>query len=115
MSAPVVSLDAASIEAIAERTAELLREQPAAGELIDAAEVARRFNVSREYVYEHQVELGAVRLGDGPKARLRFDLERVAEALSAPTAAEAERPRPRHSRRRRQGGPVELLPVGSKR
>lgn len=115
MTAPTtVTLDAATIEAIAERTAELLRNQPATGELVDAAEIARRFNVSREYVYEHAAELGAVRLGHGPKARLRFDPEHAAEALAGPTAADAERAHPRRTRRRRPTS-VELLPVGSKR
>lgn len=115
MSAPVVSLDAATIEAIAERTAALLREQPAAGELVDATEVARRLGVDRGWVYENAERLGARRISDGPRSRLRFDPERVAETLAGAAAAEAKRPRPRHSRRQRQGGPVELLPVGSKR
>lgn len=116
MSAPVVTLDAATVEAIAERVAELLAPTVNDSELVDAAEIARRFNVTRDYVYEHATELGAVRLGDGPRARLRFDLERVVEAL-APRPF-ADRPEPARSRppaRRRPATPVELLPVGRKR
>jgi hypothetical protein len=41
--------------------------------MIDAAEVARRLGVSRDYVYRHAHELGGVRRGDGTKAPLRFD------------------------------------------
>ena len=33
--------------------------------------------VEASFVYEHAVELGAMRLGSGPRARLRFDLEDV--------------------------------------
>jgi hypothetical protein len=45
--------------------------------LVDAAALATHLGVSREYVYEHASELGARRLGSGPRARLRFDLEEV--------------------------------------
>lgn len=50
--------------------------------LINAAEVARRFGISRSTVYERAEQLGAIRLGDGPKARLRFDPQTVAERLT---------------------------------
>jgi len=103
-----VALDSASIEAVAHRVAELLRGEDVSPELADAAEIARRFGVSRDYVYEHAVKLGAVKLGDGPRARLRFDPERVREALSAAEPAPATSTR----RRRTTGrGAVELLPV----
>lgn len=53
-------------------------------------EVAQLFGVSRKWVYEHEVELGAIRLGSGPKARMMFD--------PAVLRAYVERPRstPRH-------------------
>ena len=34
--------------------------------LVDAAAVAAHLGVTRAYVYEHAVELGAMRLGKGP-------------------------------------------------
>lgn len=37
--------------------------------------------MSRTWVYEHADELGAIRLGRGPKARLRFDVETVSQIL----------------------------------
>jgi hypothetical protein len=77
-----VHLDSASVEAVARRVAELLGGGDE-DELVDAAEIARRFGVSRDYVYEHADDLGAVRLGDGPKARLRFAPEVVRERLGA--------------------------------
>jgi hypothetical protein len=70
------------VDAIAERVAELLRDDdaPAPHRLVSAAEVARELNVGRQWVYEHADELGARRLGDGPRGRLRFDLETVRAA-----------------------------------
>lgn len=78
-----VRLDLESIEALAQRLAELLapREAAAAGRLITAEEVAHRWGVGRRWVYDHADELGAHRLGAGPRPRLRFDPDEVAERL----------------------------------
>lgn len=76
-----VHLDRESVEEIAHCVVELLQDESIGGELIDAAGVARRFGVSRDFVYEHADDLGAVRLGSGPKARLRFDPVTVREGL----------------------------------
>jgi hypothetical protein len=76
-----VHLDDASVNAVAERVVELLRAESIGGDLIDSVEVARRFSVSRDYVYEHAEELGAMRLGSGSRARLRFDPATVRERL----------------------------------
>lgn len=50
--------------------------------LIDASALAVELGVSRDWVYEHATELGALRLGSGPKARLRFDPAVARDALS---------------------------------
>lgn len=76
---------AALIEGTARRAVELLREEiasPTSGELLTAAQVARRFGVDRSWVYAHADELGAARLGGGSKPRLRFNPVQVAAALS---------------------------------
>lgn len=113
-----VQLSDEAIEAVAERVVELLRGEPITAGLVDAAEVARRFAVTRQYVYENAERLGAVRLGDGPRARLRFDLERVVEVL-APATLEARQRMPDNSRParrpRRSSSSVALLPIGAKR
>jgi hypothetical protein len=93
-------------------------------EWIDAAEVARRYSVSRDYVYEHAEKLGVERMGDGPKARLRFNPAKVADAL-APRPhplTEPERPKPRPRRgkidpsvRTETLSEVELLPIRGER
>jgi hypothetical protein len=70
------------VDAIAERVVELLSADDVSAEhrLVSAAEVARELNVGRQWVYEHAEALGAHRLGDGPRARLRFDLETIRAA-----------------------------------
>jgi hypothetical protein len=81
---PVPRLTQAEIEAIAECVVEQMRDllrPPLWFGLADAAEVARRLRVRENWVYAHAGELGAIRLGDGEKARLRFDLQRVARAV----------------------------------
>jgi hypothetical protein len=86
-------------EAIAARVVELLErgdERPARG-LATAAEVAEQLGVHKSWVYANQKRLGGIRLGDGPRARLRFDLERARRAVDQ---ERSERQRPRRSRGR---------------
>jgi hypothetical protein len=70
------------VERIALRVVQLLKEceQPNADGLVDAATLARLLGVSRATVYEHAERLGAVRLGDGGRPRMRFDVELALEA-----------------------------------
>jgi hypothetical protein len=67
----LVRLDAASIDAVAARVVGLMCREwecttplPGAGGLVTAAEVARRFALRREWVYENADRLGVVRLGE---------------------------------------------------
>lgn len=112
------ALDAASIEAVAQRVAELLDERKGERTLIDAAEVARWYGIARSTVYEKASDLGAIRLGNGPRARLRFDPETVAERLGVETngLVHDEAPPRAKPRRRRTAGQIGssgagLLPV----
>ena len=111
-----IKLDAETIEAIARRVVELL-EQRGLGrrELVDAAELARRFGIERSSVYTHAIELGAVKLGNGAKPRLRFDPE-VAERVlrkvdEAPAADPPARSGKRAGRPRGSADRGELLPI----
>lgn len=71
---------------IAARVAELLADRiPPA--LLDAQQVARYLGTDVQFVYEHAAQLGGRRLGDGPKARIRFRLAGVEAALT-PIAAD---------------------------
>jgi hypothetical protein len=101
-----MSLSEADIEAVALRVAALLQGNPGSAELVDAAEIARRFGVSRDFVYDHADDLGVVRLGEGPRARLRFDPTWVRRQLGTVATPPSPKTRPpqRHSERT-------LLPV----
>jgi hypothetical protein len=86
--------------------------------LLDAAQVADLLHVERGFVYARKDELGAIKLGSGPKARLRFRPEAVEEYLahrklrsaSAELSAMPKRSRQRQSSART----VELLPIKGK-
>jgi len=54
------------------RTEGVIPQPRAARPWLDAQEVARHLGVSREWVYEHVDELGASRIGNGPRPRLLF-------------------------------------------
>lgn len=87
--------------------------------LLTPAQLADFLGVDRDYVYAHADELGAWRLGAGPRARLRFDLEEVRRRLTAcPAGRESDAPATRtvEPKVRRRCGPglgsgVELLPI----
>ncbi len=111
-----------AIEQIAQRVAELLRDDrpdvrspEPARRLLDAARLARLLGVTRQWVYEHANELGAVRLGDGSRPRLRFDPAVATQVLERrrrgglPDAPPPSSPGVGRPRRRRTSVP--LLPV----
>ncbi len=94
------------VEQVAHRVAELVaaqRHEPF--RLVDTETVARMLAVSEEWVRNHAVELGGMRVGDGPRSPLRFDAARVRAALDR---RRLERPPTRPPRRpgrpRRSGG-----------
>lgn len=53
--------------------------------MVDAAGLADALGLSRAYVYEHADQLGAIRTGTGPRARLRFDVSDARDRLTALT------------------------------
>jgi hypothetical protein len=116
-----MTLDDQDIERIAAALARHLAEHTAAAadqgvRLVDAATVARRLGVTRNWVYAHADQLGVMRLGNG-RGRLRFDL---AKLPSRPPRDEQPAPEPRRctpGRRRRARPaarparrPVRLIP-----
>jgi hypothetical protein len=101
------TLDPATIRAIAREVARLTG--PGGG-LLTASEVAVAFNVARGWVYAHADELGAIRLGDGPRPRLRFDPTVVTQRLQARRGRITASPPSDHV-----GAGVALLPIGPRR
>ena len=85
----------AIVEAIARKVVEIVDARSSTFGLVDARELAVELGVSIDYVYAHATELGAMRLGSGPKARIRFDLDEARQAL------ESRRRRPAGRRRDR--------------
>jgi hypothetical protein len=110
------------VDAIARRMLELAR-QPDLGHqtppsLLTVAEVAERLRVSPKWVYANQHRLGAIKLGDGPKARLRFDESVIAADLrrqetavvrSGPGSPESEEPLKKRRRRRLVSRPLPAI------
>lgn len=111
MSEPV-TLAPAAVEAVARRVVELLADEHATrptARLLDAAHLAELLGVSRATIYDHAAELGAIRLGNGERPRLRFDVER---ALTAWRDREPEpEPRPQPPRQRVARTDAALLPI----
>jgi hypothetical protein len=108
MTAP---LDVAGLDALAQRLAdpvarrviEMIKDEgvlapPTAATWLDAAEVAQLLHVTREWVYQHADELGAVRLGGGRRPRLRFRREALATGNGGTTSGAEKRPKHRETR-----------------
>jgi hypothetical protein len=104
--------DQAGAGTVSRRPVELHRVEGPVEDFIDAAEVARWLSFSRDYVYRHADELGAIRVGDGPRPRLRFDPVTVRERFTRDEVRDAGSGPPRKARRTvRSRGQVPLLPV----
>jgi hypothetical protein len=101
------------LDAIAQLVLELQREvnighQGREHELLTVSELAARLRVNPKWVYAHQIRLGAIRLGEGPKARLRFpasavaaEVQRQQRSRDAPPINSEGKLRPMGKRRRR--------------
>ncbi|MGH2989280.1 MAG: hypothetical protein ACRDMA_05340 [Solirubrobacterales bacterium] len=102
------------IDAIARRVVELLpRGVSAPVELVDAAELARRLGIERSWVYTHAIQLGAIKLGNGRRPRLRFDPQVAIERIRAGARQEPDQGPPQRPPRTRpvDGERPPLLPI----
>lgn len=110
--------DRALVDAVARRVVEVLREEGAEPlkrpRLLTVAEVAAEYGVSTDWVYNNARQLGAIRLGAGPKPRLRFERATL-EARIADMDSRSHRARPSPRAARRRGAqdhqPGDLLPI----
>lgn len=100
------------VAAIASQVADRLGAQQH-GRLVDTATLAETLGVSSGFVRAHADQLGAVRIGDGPKARLRFDIAQALAALAKTASASPSKAAPAVARRHAAGRrtSVPLLPV----
>ncbi|HYM46771.1 MAG TPA: hypothetical protein VES65_11510 [Solirubrobacteraceae bacterium] len=96
-----VDLTPQAVEQVASRVAQLLHRQQEDQErrrmseptgMLTVSQLAQHLHLNRAWVYEHADELGAIRLGDGPKARLRFDLRTAKTALGQHQAGRTPAP-----------------------
>ena len=79
------SFPGSDARAIAEALADVLverglvveRTQEPSGRVLDVGQVADLLGRKPAWVYAHAAELGAFRFGDGPKARLGFDVSNI--------------------------------------
>ena len=86
-----VDLTPQAIEQIATRVATLVHRQQQQQEqgqteqelgMVTVSQLAKYLKLNPAWVYEHANELGAIRIGKGPKARIRFDLQTAKAALA---------------------------------
>jgi predicted DNA-binding transcriptional regulator AlpA len=76
---------AGDVRAIAEAIADVLAERglvvyagpSGSARVLNAREVSKLLGRSAPWVYAHATELGAIRMGNGPKARIGFDLANI--------------------------------------
>ena len=105
------------IRAVAEALADVLFERGlvasrSPARVLDAAQVADLLGRDRQWVYAHAGELGAFRYGDGPKARIGFDLVTV-EQWKRDRQIRTNSPARRRDRRRSSAvgvGATRLIP-----
>lgn len=107
-----VDLTPQAVEQVAGRVAQLLHRQQQSQEqeqtrqptgMLTVSQLAQHLSLNRAWVYEHADELGAIRVGHGPKARIRFDFHTAKAALQRQQADRG--PAPATPRPRKSGRP----------
>lgn len=75
---------------------------------LNAAQVAERLGVTREWVYEHKLELGYSPLTDSARPRLRFDVRELDRLMERRARRETARRPGRPRKRRAKFTPVDV-------
>src|SRR5215217_8395124 len=99
----------ADVHAIAEAVADVLAERGlvvyagpgASARVLNAREVSQLLGRSIPWVYAHATELGAIRMGNRPKARIGFDLANIEQWKRDNQIRPPQRRRAPNRRRRR--------------
>src|SRR5262249_30721692 len=111
---PIVRLDDASVEAVAQRLFEKMAERPAPRpELVSAAQLADRLGVGLNTIYREAERLGGVAHGrpGSKRPKWTFDLETALNCHREPRPAPAKPSRSRRRRAPSTSSGVPLLPV----
>jgi predicted DNA-binding transcriptional regulator AlpA len=107
-------VDLPDVRAIAEAVVDVLAERglvvyagpsPSA-RVLKVREVSRLLGRSAPWVYEHATELGAIRMGNGPKARIGFDIATIDQWKRDHQLAPPEAHKPAQHRSRRSAIPT---------
>lgn len=113
-----LALNEAAINAIAAAVADRIAGTSAVRELVSSRELAARLGRTPAWVRSHATELGAVRVGEGSKPRLFFDLGDVLERVASSSVLRAAEETKASSKRKPRTPPLaamgtggELLPV----
>jgi hypothetical protein len=103
----IEAIAAAIAQAVTDRVLDLIDARQA-NRLVDAVELADILSDDRDWTYQHRHQLGAIGLGDGPRPRLRFEVDRAVAAFKDLSSErrvvplhngpQAPVPRPRRSR-----------------
>lgn len=94
------------VEAIALRVAELMRSPAQDAGWCDAAQLAERYQLSVDWVYEHKDELGGIPLGSGSRPRLRFSVAAADAAMAKRAQDRLEAKQPKHRKRSHKRKPA---------
>lgn len=103
-------VEAALIRDLSARLSALEAERPAiAARFCDVTRLAEHLSMSPDWIYEHAGELGGFRIGEGPRARWRFELVRAESNFQRLSASRTTRERTR-TRTLRGNRPTRLRP-----
>jgi predicted DNA-binding transcriptional regulator AlpA len=115
----------ADVHAIAQAVADVLAERGlvvyagpgASARVLNACEVSQLLGRSTPWVYAHATDLGAIRMGNGPKARIGFDLANIEQwkrdnQIRPPQARNVPRRRPRRNAISRGANLIPYEPSG---
>ncbi|MFY9488859.1 MAG: hypothetical protein WAP35_09230 [Solirubrobacterales bacterium] len=107
------ALTDADVRALAVAVADAVAQRPAC-RFTDVAGVAAYTGLGDSWIRANADALGVIRVGDGPRPRLRFDLHAVDEYMKRGITGQTSqpaKPQRKAKRRKSKGSGPELLPV----
>ena len=93
----IQAIGRAVVDALVERGLVVYAAPSPSARVLNVSEVALLLGRSAAWVYEHSAELGAIRMGSGPRARIGFDLMTLEQWKRERQVGPPEARRPRRS------------------